>query len=127
MFYIVSTGAACRSKTNYYVKVSNPLKKQFSHSSLSLIKQLYGAEWDMWSDMNVAIEDLSTVNFILVRQAGNNKSNASMPIPKITGSRQSLVVFLPVPDYVYAMLPPSNGQSPLNRDQISFKVTPVIN
>lgn len=77
--------------------------------------------------MNVAIEDLSTVNFILVRQAGNNKSNASMPIPKITGSRQSLVVFLPVPDYVYAMLPPSNGQSPLNRDQISFKVTPVIN
>ena len=81
--------------------------------------------------MNVAIEDLSTVNFILVRHASNNKSSASstkvMPIPKITGSRQSLVVFLPVPDYVYAMLPPSNGQSPLNRDQISFKVTPVIN
>lgn len=84
--------------------------------------------------MNVAIEDLSTVNFILVRHTGNNNNNSnnngtsnSMPIPKVTGSRQSLVVYLPVPDYVYTMLPPSNGQSPLNRDQISFKVTPVIN
>jgi inositol polyphosphate-4-phosphatase len=96
----------------------------------------------MWSDMNVAIEDLSTVNFILVRHnSGNNSNNnnnsstassssstkKSMPIPKVTGSRQSLFVYMPVPDYVYAMLPPSNGQSPLNRDQISFKVTPVIN
>lgn len=72
--------------------------------------------------MNVAIEDLSTVNFTLVRHNGNN--NKTMPTPKITGSRQSLVVYLPVPDYVYAMLPPSNGQS-LNRDQITFKVTPV--
>jgi inositol polyphosphate-4-phosphatase len=85
----------------------------------------------MWSDMNVAIEDLSTVNFTLVRHKhnGNNSSANSklMPMPKVTGSRQSLVVYLPVPDYVYAMLPPSNGQSPLNRDQITFKVTPVIN
>lgn len=88
----------------------------------------------MWSDMNVAIEDLSTVNFTLVRHkhngGNNNNSSAnskSMPMPKVTGSRQSLVVYLPVPDYVYAMLPPSNGQSPLNRDQITFKVTPVIN
>lgn len=73
--------------------------------------------------MNVAIEDLSTVNFTLVRQTANTKS---MPLPKVTGSRQSLVVYLPVPDYVYSMLPPSNGQSPLNRDQITFKVTPVF-
>ena len=28
---------------------------------------LYGGESDMWGDMNVAIEDLSTVNFTLVR------------------------------------------------------------
>lgn len=85
--------------------------------------------------MNVAIEDLSTVNFTLVRHKhnGNNSAassstspNSTMPMPKVTGSRQSLVVYLPVPDYVYAMLPPSNGQSPLNRDQITFKVTPVI-
>lgn len=73
--------------------------------------------------MNVAIEDLSTVNFTLTRHNGNNSK--TMPVPKITGSRQSLVVYLPVPDYVYSMLPPSNGQSPLNRDQITFKVTPV--
>lgn len=72
--------------------------------------------------MNVAIEDLAAVNFTLVRHSGNK----SLPLPKVTGSRQSLVVYLPVPDYVYAMLPPSNGQSPLNRDQITFKVTPVF-
>lgn len=72
--------------------------------------------------MNVAIEDLAAVNFTLVRQNGNK----SLPLPKVTGSRQSLVVYLPVPDYVYAMLPPSNGQSPMNRDQITFKVIPVF-
>lgn len=71
--------------------------------------------------MNVAIEDLSTVNFTLVRHNGNK----SLPLPKVTGNRQSLVVYLPVPDYVYVMLPPSNGQSPF-RDQITFKVTPVF-
>ncbi|KAG5684624.1 hypothetical protein PVAND_013846 [Polypedilum vanderplanki] len=81
----------------------------------------YGSEWDFWSDMNIAIEDLSTVNFTLVRH--NTKA---MPMPKVSGSRQSIVVYLPVPDYVYALLPPSNGQSPLNRDQITFKVTPVF-
>ncbi|XP_070506535.1 inositol polyphosphate-4-phosphatase type I A isoform X2 [Chironomus tepperi] len=85
---------------------------------------LYGSEADFWSDMNVAIEDLSTVNFTLVRHNGNNTK--TMPTPRIHGSRQSLFVYLPVPDYVYAMLPPSNGQSPLNRDQITFKVTPVF-
>lgn len=71
--------------------------------------------------MNVAIEDLSTVNFTLVRHGGNK----SLPLPKVTGNRQSLVIYLPVPDYVYSMLPPSNGQSP-SRDQITFKVTPVF-
>lgn len=60
---------------------------------------LYGSENDMWSDMNVAIEDLSTVNFTLIR---NNHSNGNMmPMPRICGSRQAIVVLLPVPDYVY--------------------------
>lgn len=72
--------------------------------------------------MNVAVEDLAAVNFTLVR----HNSEKSLPLPKVTGSRQSLVVYLPVPDYVYSMLPPSNGQSPTNRDQITFKVTPVF-
>jgi inositol polyphosphate-4-phosphatase len=76
--------------------------------------------------MNVAIEDLSTVNFTLVKHEDKNNTK-SMPVPRITGSRQSLFVYLPVPDYVYAMLPPSNenGQM-LHRDQITFKVTPVF-
>lgn len=72
--------------------------------------------------MNVAVEDLAAVNFTLVRHNGDK----SLPLPKVTGSRQSLVVYLPVPEYVYTMLPPSIGQSPLNRDQITFKVTPVF-
>lgn len=72
--------------------------------------------------MNVAVEDLAAVNFTLTRHNGNK----SLPLPKVTGSRQSLVVYLPVPDAIYAMLPPSNGQSPMNRDQITFKVTPVF-
>lgn len=59
---------------------------------------LYGSENDMWSDMNVAIEDLSTVNFTLVRNTPNGNST---PIPRVVGSRQSIVVLLPVPDYVY--------------------------
>lgn len=84
--------------------------------------KLYGSEWDYWSDMNVAVEDLAAINFTLVRHSGNK----SLPLPKVTGSRQSLVVCLPVPEAVYAMLPPSNGQSPMNRDQITFKVTPVF-
>ncbi len=80
---------------------------------------LYGSEMDMWSDMNVAIEDLSTVNFTLVR------NQSAMPVPRVVGSRQSIVVLLPVPDYVFDMLPPSNGEI-LNRDQVTFKVTPVF-
>ena len=83
--------------------------------------QLYGNEHDYWSDMNVAIEDLATVNFTLVRHSGNK----SLPNPKVTGNRQSLVVYLPIPDNVFSMLPPSNGQSQ-SRDQITFKVTPVF-
>ena len=85
---------------------------------------LYGSENDMWSDMQVAVEDLSTVNFTLVRS--NNANNTfSSAMPHIVGSRQSLTVLIPVPDYVYSLLPPSNGQT-LNRDLVSFKVTPVF-
>jgi hypothetical protein len=70
--------------------------------------------------MNVAIEDLAAVNFTLIRHNGKH----SLPLPKVTGSRQSLVVFMPIPENVYSMFPPSNGQSPCNRDQVTFKVTP---
>lgn len=61
---------------------------------------LYGAEFDFWSDMNVAIEDLGAVNFSLVC----NKNEVE-PLPKITGSRQALFVSIPVPEEVYKRLP----------------------
>lgn len=45
---------------------------------------------------------------------------------QVTGSRQSIVVYLPIPETFYSLLPPSNGQSLINRDQITFKATPVF-
>lgn len=68
------------------------------------------------------LRDLATVTFSLSRHG----RNPSMPCPKVTGSRQSLHVLLPVPDEVFNMLPSSAIQYPFNRDQISFKVTPVF-
>jgi hypothetical protein len=69
--------------------------------------------------MNVAIEDLATVSFTIVR---HNEG----AVPKVTGSRQSLVILMPVPDEVYNLFPPSNSQSSSNRDKVTFKVTPVF-
>ncbi|KAH8275755.1 hypothetical protein KR026_004731 [Drosophila bipectinata] len=74
---------------------------------------LYGDEADMWSDMCIAIEDLSAVSFQLVRAQGEA---ALAPTPRITGSRQALEVQLPVPEHSL----PGNGTS------ISFKITPVF-
>ncbi|KAH8411615.1 hypothetical protein KR215_007300 [Drosophila sulfurigaster] len=74
---------------------------------------LYGAETDMWSDMCIAIEDLSAVSFRLVLAAPSERT----PMPRITGSRQALEVLLPVPEHA---LPHNNGQLP------SFKITPVF-
>ncbi|KAH8303486.1 hypothetical protein KR059_012363 [Drosophila kikkawai] len=76
---------------------------------------LYGNEADMWSDMCIAIEDLSAVSFQLVRAQGDA---ALAPMPRITGSRQALEVQLPVPEHSL----PGNGTS----SSISFKVTPVF-
>ncbi|XP_034650735.1 inositol polyphosphate-4-phosphatase type I A isoform X2 [Drosophila subobscura] len=74
---------------------------------------LFGNEADMWSDMCIAIEDLSAVSFQLVRAQGEA---ALAPMPRITGSRQALEVQLPVPEHSL----PGNGTS------ISFKITPVF-
>uniref|UniRef100_A0A6P4EE07 Type I inositol 3,4-bisphosphate 4-phosphatase-like n=1 Tax=Drosophila rhopaloa TaxID=1041015 RepID=A0A6P4EE07_DRORH len=74
---------------------------------------LYGNEADMWSNMCIAIEDLSAVSFQLVQAQGE----ASLaPTPRITGSRQALEVQLPVPEHSL----PGKGIS------ISFKITPVF-
>nr|XP_036234397.1 inositol polyphosphate-4-phosphatase type I A isoform X1 [Bactrocera oleae]XP_036234398.1 inositol polyphosphate-4-phosphatase type I A isoform X1 [Bactrocera oleae]XP_036234399.1 inositol polyphosphate-4-phosphatase type I A isoform X1 [Bactrocera oleae]XP_036234400.1 inositol polyphosphate-4-phosphatase type I A isoform X1 [Bactrocera oleae]XP_036234401.1 inositol polyphosphate-4-phosphatase type I A isoform X1 [Bactrocera oleae]XP_036234402.1 inositol polyphosphate-4-phosphatase type I A len=79
---------------------------------------LYGNETDMWGDMCIAIEDLSAVNFTLTRSNTQCDAHAPMPMPRVTGSRQSLNVLLPVPEHVYAVMP--------TQETITFKLTPVF-
>nr|XP_015834055.1 PREDICTED: type I inositol 3,4-bisphosphate 4-phosphatase [Tribolium castaneum] len=76
----------------------------------------HGNEVDMWGDMSVAIEDLRTVMFTLVRCP--SPSLEPQPTPKVTGSRNSLTVSLPVPDALYSLIP--------SRQVLSFHVTPVF-
>ena len=76
----------------------------------------------IFNDMLVAVEDLRNVEFTLIlvdkrvkgskggsSSRGGNKipilQYHSFPLPRVTGSRSSLKVMLPVPDYVYTMLP----------------------
>ncbi|CAG9770961.1 unnamed protein product [Ceutorhynchus assimilis] len=76
----------------------------------------YGNEIDMWGDMSVAIEDLRTVLFVLVRSP--SPAAEPVPTPKVSGTRNSLTVSLPVPDNLYSLLP--------SRQSFSFHVTPVF-
>lgn len=76
----------------------------------------YGNEIDMWGDMSVAVEDLKTVLFILVRSP--NPAAEPYPMPKVTGTRNTLTVSLPVPDALYSLIP--------TRQTLSFHVTPVF-
>lgn len=77
----------------------------------------HGDEIDMWGDMSVAVEDLRTVLFTLTR-CPIPQNGDLQPMPKISGCRNALTVFLPVPDAVYTLLPP--------RQSVSFNVTPVF-
>lgn len=77
----------------------------------------HGDEIDMWGDMSVAVEDLRTVLFTLSR-CPIPANGDLQPSPKVTGCRNALTVFLPVPDAVYSLLP--------SRQTISFNVTPVF-
>lgn len=76
----------------------------------------HGNEIDFWGDMSVAIEDLRTVIFLLVRCP--SPANEPYPTPKITGSRNALTVSLPVPDALYSLIP--------TKQIVSFHVTPVF-
>ncbi|XP_055618165.1 type II inositol 3,4-bisphosphate 4-phosphatase isoform X3 [Toxorhynchites rutilus septentrionalis] len=78
---------------------------------------LYGSETDMWGDMSVAIGDLATVSFTLVRSNIQRDSKAG-PVPRVTGSRQAITVLMPVPESVFCHLPTKEG--------VSFKITPVF-
>uniref|UniRef100_A0A1A9W218 phosphatidylinositol-3,4-bisphosphate 4-phosphatase n=1 Tax=Glossina brevipalpis TaxID=37001 RepID=A0A1A9W218_9MUSC len=79
---------------------------------------LYGSETDMWGDMCIAIEDLLAVNFTLVRSNLVSNDQNAIPLPRITGSRQSLHIQLPVPEHVYMLLP--------TKQMLNFKFTPVF-
>lgn len=76
----------------------------------------YGNEIDMWGDMSVAIEDLRTVLFILVRSP--SPAIEPHPAPRVGGTRNALTVSLPVPDTLYSLIP--------SRQTVSFHVTPVF-
>uniref|UniRef100_A0A2M4A4V2 phosphatidylinositol-3,4-bisphosphate 4-phosphatase n=1 Tax=Anopheles triannulatus TaxID=58253 RepID=A0A2M4A4V2_9DIPT len=78
---------------------------------------LYGNETDMWGDMSVAVEDLATVTFALVR-SNLHRDTRAIPVPRVTGSRQALRVLLPVPESVYCHLP--------TKEVVTFRVTPVF-
>lgn len=86
----------------------------------------HSAEAEMFNDMIVAIEDLRTVEFVLVLNGADNdqgqdqRRRASTPLPKVHGSRSGLKVLLPVPESVYSMLPVDSNRS------TSFVVTPVF-
>lgn len=64
----------------------------------------------------MAIEDLRTVIFVLARCP--SPASEPYPAPKISGSRNSLTVSLPVPDALYSLIP--------TKQIVSFHVTPVF-
>lgn len=76
----------------------------------------HGNEIDFWGDMSVAVEDLKTVIFVLIRCP--NPALEPFPVPKISGSRNSLTVSLPVPDAVHTLIP--------SKQVVLFHVTPIF-
>jgi len=110
---------------------------------------LNGDEDMMFNDMIVVVEDLRNVEFNLIlvdksrsskfklkKAAGKDQPNLqqnsnspssvpmleyhSFPLPRITGSRSNLKVLLPVPDYVYTLLPLDQMKT------MTFSLTPVF-
>ncbi|XP_046389840.1 inositol polyphosphate-4-phosphatase type I A-like isoform X2 [Ischnura elegans] len=87
-------------------------------------------ESDMWGDMAVAVEDLSTVTFRLVAHRpssqGPESSSSRTPMPRVSGSRAALAVSLPVPDSLLsrvALVRTGSGGATATK---SFRVTPVF-
>nr|XP_053629315.1 inositol polyphosphate-4-phosphatase type I A-like isoform X2 [Cherax quadricarinatus] len=97
----------------------------------------HGREEGMLSDMVVAVEDLGTVEFVMVSSAGPQNGGRTrsegavppppsyeLPMPYVSGNRCGLRVVLPVPEHVLSLLPTANTQQP--NDPPSFCVTPVL-
>ncbi|KAL4717549.1 hypothetical protein ACJJTC_000698 [Scirpophaga incertulas] len=74
---------------------------------------LYSTEKAMWGDMVVAVEDLQTVAFQLVKIAHSNSS-----IPKVSGTRGALVVDIPVCDSLYTKFK--------SKEHLTFTITAVF-
>ncbi|XP_071446708.1 inositol polyphosphate-4-phosphatase type I A isoform X2 [Hetaerina americana] len=87
-------------------------------------------ESDMWGDMAVAVEDLSTVTFRLVAHRpsaqGNESSSSRTPMPRVSGSRAALAVSLPVPDSLLSRVALVRTGSGGATSTKSFRVTPVF-
>ncbi|XP_063633160.1 type II inositol 3,4-bisphosphate 4-phosphatase [Cydia splendana] len=73
---------------------------------------LYAAERAMWGDMAVAVEDLHTVQFTLTKSDHNNV------LPRVSGTRGSLVVHIPISDSLYAKF--------TNKEHLTFTITAVF-
>ncbi|KAL4718327.1 hypothetical protein ACJJTC_004973 [Scirpophaga incertulas] len=67
----------------------------------------------LWGDMVVAVEDLQTVAFQLVKIAHSNSS-----IPKVSGTRGALVVDIPVCDSLYTKFK--------SKEHLTFTITAVF-
>ena len=101
------------------------------------------------SDMMIAVEDLKTVEFVLVlhessfgsrklsaeatatptsggSQGPGSKQPVLFPLPKVYGSRSSLKVLLPIPDTLLSILPVETAQGGRRGNTTSFVVTPVF-
>ncbi|XP_048488558.1 inositol polyphosphate-4-phosphatase type I A-like [Plutella xylostella] len=74
---------------------------------------LYLAEKTMWGDMVVAIEDLQTVLFTLVKS-----SQSPTGIPQVSGTRGAVIVHVPVSDSLYNKF--------TNKQHLSFTLTCVF-
>ncbi len=103
-------------------------------ASFESLLSMHGEDVSIFNDMLVAVEDLRGVEFTLIlvdkrtrvrtkkesnggsgsgSGSGSGNGNTavqllqyhSFPLPRVTGSRSGLKVMLPVPDYVYTMLP----------------------
>ena len=104
---------------------------------------IHGEDSIMFNDMIVVVEDLRNVEFNLIlvdkrsklklkkaaeKGCSANSPNSSVPmleyhsfpLPRITGSRSNLKVLLPVPDYVYTLLPLDQMKT------MTFNLTPVF-
>uniref|UniRef100_T1IR47 PH domain-containing protein n=1 Tax=Strigamia maritima TaxID=126957 RepID=T1IR47_STRMM len=75
----------------------------------------YSDEMGMLEDMIIGIEDLKNVRFRLVKSENSNKIN-----PQIEGTRTNLIIYLPVPDLVYTILPMDC------KNNYEFVVSPVF-